>query len=155
MIMNKSDNHYILGNTFRLVLIIIALHSLILGLGLILFPRALIPLFGFGVPAENFFFLQSGMFYCIMAIAYAMLGLWPERKEGLMLLTFFAKFLTTIFLLSFYFLSGGAWTLLLSALLDFIMGLAILWFYLDLSWDLNNLEFDLSEIDIINDLYGE
>ena len=120
-------------NWFRLMFILMAIHSFIIGSGLIICPGKFLLFFSFSVPAEKFLPMQSGVFHIIMTFAYVMIVLRPDRNQGLILLSIVTKLMATVFLFSYYFLVEKGWAILLNGVIDCIFGLAIVWCYFDLS----------------------
>lgn len=132
-------------NWLKIILILVSLHSLLVGTLLIVLPGKSMPFFGFCVPVEKFFQLQGGVFHYVMAVGYFMAAIWYNRYHGLILLAIIAKFFSTIFLFSFYLLVNQVWVVLFSGIVDCLMGLAILWGSLDFHWDLDYTNWDLSD----------
>jgi len=124
-------------NWLQIVLILVCLHSFVVGVALIFMPEKFMPVFGLNIPVEKFFPFQGGVFHIVMAIAYFIAALWYDRNQGLLLFIILAKFSATIFLFSFYFLVKMAWIVLASGIMDCLMGIIILWIYLNLYWDLD------------------
>jgi len=143
--MDKNNKYRNKRNWFKIMFILIALHSFIIGSGLIICPGKFLSFFSFNVPAEKFFPMQSGIFHYIMTFGYIMIALWPERNHGLILLSIITKLMATVFLFSYYFLADKGWAVLLSGVIDCIIGLTILWCYFDFYWDLEDIEFDLTD----------
>jgi len=133
---------------FRLEMIIIAIYSFVAGSVLILLPKDLMRSFGLGDASVSFYSIQSGIMLCILAIGYFMIGLKYANNQGIVLLALLIKFAGAIFLFICYFVINEAWILLVSSIVDFIMGLAISWHYINLSLDLSDLELDLFDVDI-------
>lgn len=75
-----------------------------------------------------------------------MIALWPERNHGLILLTIVTKLMATVFLFSYYFLAERGWAILLSGVIDCLIGLTILWCYINLYWDLEKIKSDLTDL---------
>ena len=90
--------------------------------------------------------MQSAIFHYIMSFAYIMISLWPERNHGLILLTIVTKLMATIFLFSYYFLAEKGWAILLCGIIDCLIGLIILWCYINLYWDLEKIKSDLTDL---------
>lgn len=142
--MNKAVKYLSDLNWLQIILILVCLHSFMVGVGLIFMPGKLMPFFGLAVPVEKFFQVQGGIFHIVMAIAYFIAALWYDRNKGLILFIILSKFLATVFLFSFYFLVEMAWIILFSGIADCLMGLAILWIYLKFYWDLDFTDWDYS-----------
>ena len=115
----------------ELILYLVSLHSLVVGLGLILPPLSLMPHFGFQVAVEKFFPVQGGVFHIVMSFAYAMAGYHKLRQEGLIVLSIIAKYIATVFLIVYGVFVQPIWMVWLSALGDAFMGSVILWVWRD------------------------
>lgn len=109
------------------ILWLVALHSLCVGLGLILVPPDLMGRFGYSPYQERFFSTQAGVFHFVMVTCYGLAAANVNRYEGLIILSIAAKFIATIFLLIYYFFVDAIWVVLASGLADFTMGVVILW----------------------------
>lgn len=133
---------------FRLEFIIIAIYSFVAGSVLILLPKNLMSSFGLGDASVCFYSIQSGVMLCILAIGYLMIGLKYVNDQGMVLLALVIKFIGAIFLFICYFVIIEAWILLVSSMVDFIMGLAIFWHYMNISLDFSDLKFDVFDTDI-------
>ncbi len=114
-----------------LILYLVSVHSLVVGLALILLPLSLLPHFGFQVAVEKFFPVQGGVFHIVMSVAYAMAGYWKLRQEGLIVFSIAAKYAATVFLLSYGLFVQSVCMIWSSALGDVVMGSIILWAWRD------------------------
>lgn len=112
-----------------LFLWLVAVHSFLVGIGLILLPSSLLEFFGYGVCAERFFPSQGGVFHIAMAVGYAMAAYNSKRYECLILFSIIVKFIATIFLLIYFVFFSSIWLVILSGISDFLMGLIILILY--------------------------
>jgi len=110
------------------VLWLIAIHSIGFGLALITLPVGIIELFGFHL-YEKFFAVQGGVFHLIISAAYIMAARKPGCSAQLIFLSCFTKFSATIFLLSYYTFEKQIFMVLVAGIIDFLMGLAILFSY--------------------------
>ena len=105
----------------RPYVLLVVLHSLGVGLGLLLMPHLAVTIGGFPEPATLFFMHQGGVFHLVIAGAY-----WMEfRRHGTVSLMIFAKTVATIFLTTAWLL-GSPWLVGASALGDGLMA-AIAW----------------------------
>jgi len=111
---------------FKLLFILLAIHSLCVGAGLIILPLSVYTFFGFPEYHGAFFKIQAGIFHIIMGSVYLVTALDPQRFKNFVYLTIAAKFTATLFLLSYYLLAERIWMVLVSGLGDLIMGLAVL-----------------------------
>jgi hypothetical protein len=117
--MKKIDH----GNILSMILWLVALHSFIVGIGLIVMPPQL------NSGGDRFFQSQGGVFHIVMTIAYSLAALRTSRFECLILFSIIVKFSATIFLFIYYFFAVQIWMVLLSGITDCLMGIVILWMY--------------------------
>ena len=120
-----------------IILWLVTLHSLFVGIAMILFPTDWISYFDI-TPSENRFFItQGGVFHIVMAIAYGMAAY--NVKESSMLINFsvIVKFSVTLFLLSYFLFANQFYIIFLSAISDFCMGLIILLLFRKYEIELN------------------
>ncbi len=113
----------------KVFLALVALHSFCVGVALIAIPFEYFDFFGFEGYQGSFFKIQGGVFHIVMCGAYIPAALHPVRHITLVRFSIFAKFTATVFLLSYAVLSEMVWMVLVSGILDFIMGLILYWFY--------------------------
>jgi len=107
---------------------LIALHSLLVGIGLILLPADVMSrFFGFHLFGEKFFPVQGGVFHLVMAVAYAMAALHPVRDRALLVFSAAAKGMAFCFLLLYFMLVDPVPLVLLSGIGDGVMGALIVW----------------------------
>lgn len=109
---------------------LITLHSIGVGIGMILFPTNWIAYFDITPSDHRFFITQGGVFHIVMAVAYGMAA--SNVKVNVMLIKFSisAKFIATFFLLSYFIFVNQFGIIFLSAIGDFSMGLVLLLLYL-------------------------
>lgn len=100
---------------------LIALHSICVGIGLILFPPSYLEFFGFENYTYSFFQIQGGVFHIVMAMAYIMASYYLIKSPGLIIFSISAKFMATVFLIIYYLFVENSWMIILSALGDAIM----------------------------------
>ena len=146
----RSSQNYVLQNVFRLIfptfslgmekarilkvfLVLIAIHSACVGVGLVALPLRLFDFFGFQEYQGGFFKIQGGIFHLIMAFVYIQASRDPVKNANMIYLTIIAKTVATVFLLSYYFFLEKAWMVLISGIADLLMGLLILFLYLSVS----------------------
>lgn len=108
-----------------LVLWLVALHSVFVGIGLIIQIPAVMQFFGYGPCGEHFFPAQGGTFHVIMAIGYAMAAYDPEGFKCLAIFSIIVKAAATLFLLVYYFIFEQIWSVLVSGIGDGLMMLFI------------------------------
>ena len=107
------------------VLLLIAIHSFLVGIGLITRPAMLMKLFGFGPCYERFFPTQGGVFHVAMAIGYAMAALNVDKYRYLIYFSIIVKSLATIYLFIYYSVLNSLCIILASGIGDGLMALAI------------------------------
>ena len=113
---------------FQWILWLIAIHSICFGLALIIFPSGWIEFFGFQLQ-EKFFADQGGVFHLIISLTYIMAAMAPESSRKLVVLACVTKFTAALFLFSYFLLDRPIIMVLLSGVMDGLMGLAILLSY--------------------------
>ena len=108
---------------------LIAIHSIGFGISLVILPIPVIEYFGFQLE-EKFFAVQGGVFHIVVSLAYIMAARDPENSQKLIVLSCSAKFMATVFLISYYFFVSHIFMVIFSGIADFLMGLAILFTYM-------------------------
>lgn len=111
------------------VLYLIAVHSLIVGLILMVRPKKLMALTDLAEINEPFFPVQGGMFHIIMSVGYALAAYDLQYFYSLVIFAVLVKLIAFCFLLLYYFLGQAKKIVLFSGILDGVMGLVILYFY--------------------------
>jgi len=101
---------------------LVAAHSFCIGLGLIFLPAGEITRLGFTGCTERFFPFQGGVFHLLMSAAYWLAGTAPERFAGLVRFSILVKFTAFVLLLVYYFAVDQILMVLLSALVDGVLG---------------------------------
>jgi hypothetical protein len=112
----------------KIFLLLVALHSFCVGLGLILIPLEYYSVFGYENYQGNFFKVQAGVFHFVMCGAYVPAALYKTGRRTLVGFSIFAKFSATVFLLSYAVFVDMIWMVLASGIFDFVLGLILLWF---------------------------
>jgi hypothetical protein len=112
----------------KIFLILVAIHSFCVGLGLILIPLDYFELFGFHEYSGNFFKIQAGVFHIVMCGAYVSAARDPVHSRVMISFSIFAKMIATVFLLSYAHFIDMVWMVLASGIFDFIMGMVLIWF---------------------------
>lgn len=107
-------------------LCLVAIHSLLVGVGLILLPISVIEFFGYQNCSERFFPSQGGVFHIAMAVGYAMAAYNIKRYECLIIFSIVVKFIATVFLFVYFFFVSSILLVLFSGVSDFLMGIIIL-----------------------------
>ena len=121
---------FIMKNHFlSFFLYLVGLHSILVGIGLIILPLSYFSLFGFDQVTEKFFPVQGGVFHIVMSIAYFLAGRDPVKNNVLVIFSIIVKLCATIFLIVFYFTISSTWMILLSAIADCFMCVTIYYMY--------------------------
>lgn len=120
--MNKSK-------ILSLILWLTALHSLVVGIGLIFIPNSLLEFLGYTVGTDRFFLVQGGVFHIAMAVGYAIAAYDLKRFESLIIFTIIVKLIATIFLFTYFFFIKQTFVILSSAISDFLFFCVIIWTY--------------------------
>jgi len=121
--------------SLQLFLNLVAIHSISVGIGLIVIPFSALNYLGFHGEAERFFPAQGGVFHILMAACYLLAARNLRKNEPLVYFSAFVKFGATLFLLLYYLFSESILLLLFSCVTDFIMGLVIYLLYKQLKSD--------------------
>ncbi len=108
---------------------LVALHSLSVGIGLIIMPDSFMKSLGYEFCNERFFRSQGGVFHIAMAVGYVMAAYNSKRFECLVIFSIVVKLIATIFLFSYAIFINPLIVIILSGISDFLMGLIILYFY--------------------------
>jgi amino acid permease len=109
-----------------ILLSLVALHSAVVGLVLIVAPPSMMEAFGYAAIAEPFFKTQGGVFHIVMAVAYALAALDPKGRRTMVAFTIAAKMIATVFLVVYYAVVSAIPVILASAAGDFLMGVLLL-----------------------------
>lgn len=112
----------------KIFLILVAIHSFCVGLGLILIPLDYFDLFGFQEYSGNFFKIQAGVFHIVMSGAYVSAAYDPLGNRIMIRFAILAKMIAFVFLISYAVFIDMVWMVLASGIFDFIMGLVLIWF---------------------------
>jgi hypothetical protein len=106
-----------------------ALHSLGVGIGMILLPIDWIAYFDIIPSKHRFFITQGGVFHILMAVAYYIAALDIDNNRGLIIFSIIVKFSATLFLFSYFVFINHFLIVLGSGFADLAMGLAVFIFY--------------------------
>jgi hypothetical protein len=112
-----------------IVLWLVGIHSLCFGLSLVILPCSILEFFGFTI-SEKFYATQGGVFHLIICYAYFKSAIQPENSDDLIILACITKFSATVFLFMYFLFGKQILIILLSGILDFLMGLSILLLFL-------------------------
>jgi hypothetical protein len=116
---------------FSLLMLLVALHSFLVGAALMFLPVDIFHrLFDYQPITERFFTVQAGVFHVVLGIGYCLAAVKLERFPGLIILSITAKFIATIFLLTYSIFSAFIPVAFLSGIGDGLMGMAMLWAFL-------------------------
>ncbi|MFZ1519905.1 MAG: hypothetical protein WAU11_14075 [Ignavibacteriaceae bacterium] len=108
---------------------LVAIHSFLVGIGLIVLPTSVFKFLGYESTFDRFFSTQGGVFHIVMAIGYAMAGYDKKRFECLIIFSIIVKFIATLFLIIYFILISSQLLIVLSGISDFMMCLVILFLY--------------------------
>lgn len=108
-----------------LILILVAIHSISVGIGLIVRPAELMQIFGFGKCYERFFPTQGGVFHIVMAVGYLMAAYNVDQYRCLTIFSIIVKMMATIFLFAYFIVVEQIWLVLVSGISDCLMGIVI------------------------------
>jgi len=101
-----------------LVLWFAAIHSALIGLGLMATPTSWMSAFGLQVGGERLFQVQGGAFHFLMAAIYAWAALKLLQMRGLIVLAIVVKAVSTLFLVTYCMIVRTTWVCLTSAAVD-------------------------------------
>ncbi len=105
---------------------LVALHSFLVGIGIIILPESMYKLLGLEVFPGDFFRYQGGVFHIVMSIAYTGAVFNAQVNKGLVILCVIAKFMAVVFLFSYYFLIANVGIIIFSGIGDLLMGIIVL-----------------------------
>lgn len=114
-------------SALRLLLALIAVHSMLVGLGMIVMPAGIVKQLGFGICPDRFFPSQGGVFHIVLAVGYGIAAFDVLRFRCLVYYAAAVKAMATLFLFSYVLFVAPIPLVLLSGIGDFLMFL-LLWF---------------------------
>jgi hypothetical protein len=117
------------GKILSVLLWLVALHSLIVGIGLIILPSSVFELLGFELTFDRFFSTQGGVFHIAMSVGYAIAAHNKIKFRQIILFSIIVKFIATVFLITYFLFITSQWLVILSGISDFLMGASILYLY--------------------------
>lgn len=112
-----------------IILWLMALHSFGVGFGMIILPTDLIAFFQIVPSIHRFFITQGGVFHIVMAFAYAIAASNVESNTVLISYSILVKFCATIFLFSYFIFVNPFLLVLFSGIVDFAMGIVLMFTY--------------------------
>jgi len=104
---------------------LVACHSMVVGILMIIQPPGVIKLLGFSDIHERFFPTQGGVFHGVMAIAYIYGAIDIHKNKNMIIYAIIVKMAATGFLFFYYYFIEPHWIIFLSGAADFLMGAAI------------------------------
>ena len=111
------------------LLMIISLHSALIGINLIILPAECFTNMNYNELNEPFYAYQGGVFHIVMAAGYFLAAIARNERKLFLLFIMIVKFCATVFLLIYFVFEKQIIIVLFSGVTDFIMGLAVLYFY--------------------------
>jgi len=107
------------------LLYLVAIHSLFVGIALIIHPASVIAFFGYAPITEHFFPVQGGIFHVIMAIGYTFGARDMKKHRCLIVFAIIIKTFATIFLIIYFVFVDHILMVLLSGFADGLMAILI------------------------------
>jgi len=121
----SSQFNWNIDQIFQFTLWAIALHSLLIGIGLVYKPFQLMEFFGFHPCSERFFPTQGGVFHILMAIGYTYASIDLEKHQSLIHFAFIVKSVAAFYLFIYFFCVDYLIMVLFSGVVDGMMAIAI------------------------------
>ncbi len=118
--MNNPRSHLII------FLWLVAIHSFLVGLGMIFMPISFVNYFGFAVEQWHFFLVQGGVFHLVMCVAYLFGVQQIDHSQVFIKFAIIAKFTATFFLIAYFVFIAQIPLILLSGIGDCLMGLGLI-----------------------------
>lgn len=104
---------------------LVALHSFLVGLGLILLPSSAFEYLGFNSTFDRFFSTQGGVFHIAMSVGYSLAAYDIKRYKALVLFSVIIKLIAAVFLFLYFVLMSSKLLIIASGISDLIMGICI------------------------------
>lgn len=117
-------------NLLKIILWLVAVHSALVGIALIISPSEIFEFLGYQKCTERFFPTQGGVFHIIMAVGYSFAANRSDHSNDLIIFSIIVKLLATLFLITYFILVASNFIILFSAFGDLIMGILIWWSFL-------------------------
>ena len=105
---------------------LIALHSFLVGIGLILLPSDIFQFLEFKSNIDRFFSTQGGVFHIAMAVCYSMAAYDNKKYNALTQFSIIVKFIASIFLIPYYFFVSSRLLIIISGISDLLMAVILL-----------------------------
>ncbi len=125
MLTNEIFMKSVSEKRLSILLWLIAVHSFIVGVGLIVMPAELMEYLGFNPTIERFFPSQGGVFHIAMSVAYALPAFNIKKFEQLIRFSIIVKVIATLFLFTYYFFFDPILLILFSGITDFMMAITL------------------------------
>ena len=117
------------SNYLKVVLLLTSLHTLCIGIALVVLPNNIMEIFGFTELCGRFFRTQGGVFHLVMAMGYFIAAMDIPNSPKFIEYIILVKFCATVFLVVYYLFVDAFIVVLLSGIVDFLIGLVILYLY--------------------------
>lgn len=117
------------GKILSVLLWLVALHSFLVGIGLIMLPASFFEFLGFKSTFDRFFSTQGGVFHIAMSVGYALAGYDKVKYKQLIVFSFIVKFIATLFLFTYFIIISSQFLIISSGITDLLMGVSILYLY--------------------------
>lgn len=112
------------------VMWLVAVHSFLIGVGLIIQHPDIMKFFGFDRCMESFFPAQGGVFHIIMSFGYILAAVDLDKYFSIALFSIVVKLCATIFLFTYYFFVESIWMVFASGIQDGILFILVLYSFL-------------------------
>jgi hypothetical protein len=106
----------------KVAVVLISIHSFLLGVAMLLFPRSFPGLFGFVSNGGPFWQSQSGVFLIVLAIAYFLAYKELDKSRLLVIYLVTSKTFAVAFLLTQFIFFHAPYAIILAAIGDGFMG---------------------------------
>lgn len=106
----------------QLWLLLLSLHSILLGAAIYLITDLLVGLQGLDLSGSLFYPRQSGVFLIILGVGYGLAAIDPEGRQALVCLAIFSKALAVLFLFSEVLLFGAPSLIITAGVVDAVEG---------------------------------
>lgn len=113
---------------FKILLWLIAIHSCVAGLLLIILGDEGMQFFGF-MDGNAFFQVQGGVFHLVMCVAYVMAAMNLKKSKQLIIFIILAKTIALLYLLAYFIFIDQILVVLISGIADGLMALMVYFFY--------------------------